>query len=310
MLKWLVVGIGDIAKKRVLPALLADPRSEVVGVVTRDPAKAASYGLRAWQSLDLALRESDATAVYVATPVFLHGPQTMAALNAGRHVLCEKPMAMNYGEACAMQEAAVRNGRKLGIAYYRRMYPKVKRAKELMDAGVIGQPFMGEAVVHEWRDDVETGWRGSAELAGGGPLYDIGSHRIDLLNFFFGKPVRAGGHLSTLHHKIAVEDNATVLVEYESGARGLVDVRWHSHIARDEFRIRGTKGEINLTPLNEAALVSPAGAEQIPAPANLHYPCIADFVAAVLDGTPMGSSGATALLTDWITEQATKTARN
>jgi predicted dehydrogenase len=303
VLKWLVVGIGDITKKRILPALLAEPRSEVVGVVTRDCAKADSYGLRAWQRLDGALRQSDADAVYVATPVFLHGPQTIAALNAGRHVLCEKPMAMHYAEACAMQEAAVRSGRKLGVAYYRRMYPKVKRAKELMDAGVIGQPFMGEAVVHEWRDDVETGWRGSAELAGGGPLYDIGSHRIDLLNFLFGKPVRATGHLSTLHHKIAVEDNATVLVEYENGARGLVDVRWHSRVARDEFRIRGTKGEINLTPLNDAPLVSPAGVEQIPAPANLHYPCIQDFVAAVLDGTPMGSSGATALLTDWVTAE-------
>jgi len=303
VLKWLVVGIGDITKKRVLPAILAEPRSELVGIVTRDPAKARSYGVRAWQSLDAALRESDAEAVYVATPVFLHAPQTMAALSAGRHVLCEKPMAMHYREACSMQETAVRSGRNLGVAYYRRMYPKVKRAKELMEAGAIGQPFMGEAVVHEWRDDVATGWRMSAQLAGGGPIYDIGSHRIDLLNFLFGTPTRASGHLSTLFHEIEVEDNATVLIEYESGARGLVDVRWHSRVARDEFRIRGTKGEINLTPLNEPLLVSPAGLEQIPAPANLHSPCIADFVAAVLDGTPMGSSGATAQLTDWVTEQ-------
>ena len=305
MLKWLVVGIGDITKKRVLPALFDEPRSQVVGIVTRDPAKAEPYAVPSWQSLELALRESDATAVYVATPVFLHMPQTIAALQAGRNVLCEKPVAMNYREACLMQEAAARTGRKLGIAYYRRMYPKVKRAKELMDAGVIGQPFMGEAVVHDWprMDNAADDWRISPEMAGGGPLYDIGSHRIDLMNFLFGTPVRASGHISTLVRKIAVEDNATVLIDYQNGARGLVDVRWHSRITRDEFRVRGTEGEINLTPLNDPLLVSPAGVEQIPAPANLHYPCIADFVSAVLDDAPMGSSGATALLTDWVTEQ-------
>jgi hypothetical protein len=82
-----------------------------------------------------------------------------------------------------------------------------------------------------------------------------------------------------------------------------VDVRWHSRVARDEFRIRGTEGEIDLTPLNDPPLVSPLGKEQIPAPANLHYPCVAEFVSAVLDNSAMRSSGATALWTDWVTEQ-------
>jgi predicted dehydrogenase len=229
----------------------------------------------------------------------------MAALAAGRHVLCEKPMAMNYPEACSMQEAATRNGRQLGIAYYRRMYPKVRRAKELIMSGAIGKPFLAEATSHEWlRDEILlNNWRTSADMAGGGPLYDVASHRIDLMNFLLGTPIRASGHVSTLVHKIDVEDNATVLVEYESGARGTVDVRWHSRLVRDEFRIRGTEGEINLTPLNDALLVSPAGTEQILAPTNLHYPCITEFVSSVLDGTVFGSSGASAMMTDWVTER-------
>lgn len=306
MLKWLVIGIGDITRKRVLPAILSEPRSELAGIVTRDAAKAEAYHVPAWADLESALAACDAEAVYVATPVFLHAEQTMTALKAGRHVLCEKPMAMNYAEACSMQEMAVHCERKLGVAYYRRLYPKVIRAKVLIEAGVIGQPFFAEATSHDWLR--EFGWRVDPQLAGGGPLYDIGSHRIDLMNFLFGTPLRVTGYVSTLIQPIRVEDNATVLLEYQRGQRGLVDVRWHSHIPRDEFRIRGTEGEIDLSPLNEPPLVSPAGVEHIPAPHNLHYPCIADFVSAVLEDTPLQSSGASALLTDWATEQLLKPA--
>ena len=89
-LRWLVIGIGDIAKKRVLPAIVAEPRSRLAGIVTRDPAKAEPYGVPAWTDLDRALAECPADAVYVATPVFLHAPQTIAALRAGRHVALRK----------------------------------------------------------------------------------------------------------------------------------------------------------------------------------------------------------------------------
>src|ERR1035441_6342911 len=94
-------GLRQPAASR-LPAILAEPRSRLAGIVTRDPAKAEPYGVRSWSDLDSALAASDATVVYVATPVFLHAPQTIAALRTGRHVLCEKPMAMNYAEALAM----------------------------------------------------------------------------------------------------------------------------------------------------------------------------------------------------------------
>ncbi|HEY1339170.1 MAG TPA: Gfo/Idh/MocA family oxidoreductase [Bryobacteraceae bacterium] len=305
-LRWLVIGIGDITTKRVLPAILAEPRSSLAGIVTRDPAKAAPYHAPAWTGLDSALRESGADAVYVATPVYLHAPQTIAALHAGCHVLCEKPMALDYAEAAGMQQAAGQSGRTLGIAYYRRMYPKVARARQLMEAGAVGQPVFAEATSHDWFSLAPgfRSWLTDPALSGGGPLRDIASHRIDLMNWLFGKPERVSGHLSTLVHSIAVEDNATVLIDYAGGVRALVDVRWHSRVARDEFRIRGTEGEIDLSPLNGPELVSPAGAESIPAPANLHYPCVADFVSALEEGRPPRSSGATALRAEWVMEQA------
>ncbi len=304
-LTWLLAGIGDISTRRVLPAILASPHSRLAGIVTRDPAKAAPYGVPSWTTLEAALAVCPAEAVYIATPVFVHAAQTIAALRAGRHVLCEKPMALNYQQALTMQQAAEETGRTLGIAYYRRMYPKVARARELLAAGAIGRPVFAEATSHDWfyPAGAARGWLLDPAKSGGGPLYDIACHRIDLMNYLFGRPVRATGFRSTLVHPIAVEDNATVLIEHDSGLRGVVDVRWHSRVARDEFRIRGTEGEMDLTPLNSLALVYPGGAEQLPPAANLHYPCIEDFALAVLEGRQPRSSGATALETEWVLAQ-------
>ena len=95
-IRWIVVGVGDITTKRVLPAILAEPRSLLAGIVTRTPVKAKPYGVPAWTSLEVALAEQECDAVYVASPVILHAPQAIASLRAGRYVLCEKPMAMNY----------------------------------------------------------------------------------------------------------------------------------------------------------------------------------------------------------------------
>jgi 1,5-anhydro-D-fructose reductase (1,5-anhydro-D-mannitol-forming) len=309
MLNWLVVGVGDITTKRVLPAILGEPSSKLAGIVTRDLRKAATYGVPAWNGLEEALAQSAANAVYVATPVFLHAPQTILCLGAAKHVLCEKPMAMNYAEACSMEQAARESGRILGVAYYRRLYPKVNRAKELMESGIIGRPVFAEATSHDWLNPLAShrAWLADPKQAGGGPLYDIASHRIDLMNYLFGTPRRATGQVSTLVQPLAVEDNASVLIDYENGVRAFVDVRWHSRIARDEFRIRGTDGEIDLSPLNGDSLVFPGGSETIPAPENLHYPCVCNFVEAVLDGAPLRSSGTSAMATDWVTERLTVT---
>jgi len=187
--KWLVVGIGEIATKRVLAAIEAESRSDFVSIVTRNAAKAASYGVPAWSDLDRALSESNAGAVYICTPVFLHAQQTMAALLAGRDVLCEKPMATNYPDALQIQRTAESTGRILGTAYYRRMYPKVCGAKELIAAGAIGRPFLAEATSHGWScpEEGERSWLGDPILAGAGPLFDVACHRIDLMNYFFGR---------------------------------------------------------------------------------------------------------------------------
>lgn len=308
MLTWLVIGIGDITTRRVLPAILAEERSQLAGIVTRDPAKAAPYGVPAFTTLEAALRESEAAAVYVASPVFLHAPQSIAALTAHRHVLCEKPLAMNLAEAERMVAQAYESHRTLGVAYYRRSYPKIHRAMELIRRGVIGQPVLAWATCHTElpATKLHRPWLLDPAQGGGGPLFDIACHRIDILNFLFGEPERVTGQLSNVVHALEVEDSATVMIDYKNKLRAIVDVRWHSRIERDEFRIIGTEGEMALTPLNGPGLVYPGGQENLPPHSNVHYPCVKNFVNAVLDGAPLLSSGGTALWADWVTAQAVR----
>jgi predicted dehydrogenase len=312
MLNWLVIGIGDIARKRVLPAILAEPRSRLYALLTRDPRKAEAYpGALVFSSLDEALLDPAIDAVYIASPVALHAKQTIASLRAGKHVLCEKPVALNYTQAEQMAGAASESGRVCGIAYYRRLYPKLVRAKELIAEGTIGRPVLVEANYHGWLESPERGWLKDPALAGGGPLYDVGSHRIDACNFLFGKPVRAMGLLSNALHELAVEDSATALIGYAGGVHAVVDVRWNSRIQRDQFRIAGVEGEISLDPLNGPALrvlASDGGLreEQLPAHANVHYPAVENFVSAVLSGAPPMCPIEEAIWTDWVTEQVMK----
>jgi predicted dehydrogenase len=214
---------------------------------------------------------------------------------------------MNLAQATEMTAEARRLNRVLGVSFYRRFYPKLLKAKELMDTGAIGRPVLAELSNHGWfTPEVlpHRAWLFDPAMAGGGPLFDVGSHRLDVLNLLFGKPRSVRALLANLVHHYAVEDAATVIVEYENGASGVVDVRWHSHEPRDECRIVGTDGEIRMTPLNGPSLEWPGGRAELPVHANPHFPCIENFVSAVLNGERLKSSGESAAWTDWITEQA------
>jgi len=311
MINWVVIGIGDITTRRVIPAIQAEERSRLYGIVSRDQSKGKQFADLVWTDLDAALTDPAIDAVYVGTPVALHARQTVASLAAAKHVLCEKPVAMNYDEASRMVQAGRASGKVFGVAYYRRMYPKVQRAIQLIEQGAIGRPVLVEANHHSElpAQGAFRSWLLDPQLAGGGPLFDVASHRIDLFNYLFGKPVRVMAQLSNVIHHVPVEDNATVLIDYANGVRGIVDVRWHSKVTRDQFRIVGTDGEINLDPLSGPEIVYPGSRELLPPHDNIHFPCIQNFVSAVLDGAPLVSSGESAIWTDWITAKALESVR-
>ena len=131
------------------------------------------------------------------------------------------------------------------------------------------------------------------------------------MNFLFGQPKRATGLLSNAVHPMAVEDSATVLIKFDGGIHGVVDVRWNSHIARDQFRIIGTDGEINLDPLNGPELRVDGRVENLPPHANLHYPVVENFVSAVLAGSPerLACPADQGIWVDWVIEQVKEAQR-
>jgi len=314
---WVVAGIGDIARKRVIPAIQSVPRSRLYGFITRDAAKTAAYpGTRAWSSVEEAMADPGVDAVYIALPVALHAVAAIAALREGKHVLCEKPMAMDFAEAQLMVAEGQSSGRLFGVSYYRRLYPKLLRAKQLIAEGAIGRPLLAEANCHNWLEIAGREWLADPALSGGGPLYDIASHRIDAMNFLFGKPDRASGLLSNAVHRIAVEDSATVLMQFAGGVHGVVDVRWNSRVARDQFRIIGENGEINLDPLNSPELrlrsefPSVDRIEILPPHANPHFPIVDKFVDAILGNDPalLACPAEQAAWTDWVIEQVVSAA--
>ena len=306
-IRWVVAGVGDIARRRVIPAIQAEGRSTLYGLVTRNPARAEEYpGVKTWPTVEEAVQDSAVDAVYLSLPVALHADAVIAALRAGKHVLCEKPMAMNDAEAGRMVAEARASGRVFGVSYYRRLYPKLLRARRLITAGAIGQPLLVEANCHSWLPEAERGWLRDPAMAGGGPLYDIASHRIDAMNFLFGKPQQAFGILSNAVHSLKVEDSATALIRYEGGVHGYVDVRWNSRISRDQFRVIGVEGEMGLDALNGPELRVAGRVEMLPAHGNVHYPLVLNFAGAVAAGAPsmVACDGEQARWVDWVIEQA------
>jgi predicted dehydrogenase len=293
--RWGLIGCGDIARKRVAPALSESPHSELVAVsrANRDLLDefADAFGVpnrvADWREV---AASDDIDAVYIATPVNLHAAQTIAAAESGKHVLCEKPMAMNVAECERMIAAADANGVKLGIAYYRHFYPVVRRMKELIDSGEIGKPVVAQVNAFEWFNPSQSNpraWLLNPVISGGGPMFDFGCHRIQLLLHLLGpiKTVRAVRATALFQRE--VEDTASASFEFTCGAIANVTVSHAVMEPRDSVTIWGSEGSIATEVLNEGRLVVRTRDKErfeIHEPArNIHQPLIQDFIRAVID---------------------------
>ncbi|MCD6359546.1 MAG: Gfo/Idh/MocA family oxidoreductase, partial [Armatimonadetes bacterium] len=204
-LKWAIIGCGDIAYKRVAPAMVEDPNSELVALFSNTLERAEQmreeFGARrAYSDLAECLADDEVDAVYLASPHPRHLEETVAAAEAGKHVLSEKPMAVTAEECRGMIDACRDNGVALAVAYYRRWYPKAREMKRLIDDGAVGRPIRAHIMIGG-RWTLERGhwkyWRVGAE-AGGGALMDVGSHRLDLICYWLGEPRRVAGLTSRL----------------------------------------------------------------------------------------------------------------
>ena len=241
-------------------------------------------------SLGAALQAVEADAVVVITPPDLHAEQCLEAVTAGKHVLVEKPMALTALESEQMETICKGAQVKLGVAYYRRVYPVVARMKKLIEQGPIGTPLSASAVTSSPFPfaPVDDGyWRARPELGGGGALMDIGSHRIDLFLDLFGPCKRVESFCDTVSADYETEDVASVLMQFDKGAHGLLQCFFGTSNEWDSFTVLGSDGRLSVDPLNKGLLVIEKGSdrrsESLPPAENLHAPLIEDFSSAVLD---------------------------
>jgi predicted dehydrogenase len=308
------MGCGDIARKRVADALIDAPDSQLFAACRRDAQKlrafAAEYGIeRTYTSGDDLLRDPEIDAVYIATPPRYHLPQTLAAAAAGKHVLVEKPMALSTAECRQMVDACRAANVRLGVAYYRRFYPIVRRMKEILTSGEIGRPmFIAAATSTSMQPDEEGAWRLVPAESGGGSLMDIGSHRLNLFLDLFGPVADVAAACDTLAGSYAAEDCATLLLRFESGAHGSLHCLFNTSADLDDFCIVGTKGRMQANPLNGGELVIDQGnterVEDRPPPANLHSPLVVDFVQAIRERRDPVVTGEEGLRVNQVMERA------
>jgi predicted dehydrogenase len=278
----------------VAPALIDSPSCDIVAVSRGRPELAAAFaadiGARRWYSRWQELvADPDVDCVYVATPVDVHAEQTIAAAEAGKHVVCEKPMAMTTAECDRMIAACRAHHVRLGIAYYRHFYPVILRVKALLESGDIGQPVFAQVNAFEYFDpapDHPRRWLLDPARAGGGPMMDFGCHRLEVLMHLFGAVRRTAAVTANVVFDRAVEDTAAVLLQFEGGPCAAVTVTHAAEERQDTLQVFGTRGSVHVEELNAGSLRIRTGnqsrVESHPPAANIHRPLIDDFVEALL----------------------------
>lgn len=273
MLKVGIIGAGSIARNAHVPGYRAQKDAEITSVCDVVPGRAAAFAQefqipRAYDSYQEMLSKEKLDVVSVCTPNAAHHDTTIAALNAGLHVLCEKPIAMNLAEAREMVATAHRQKRVLQIGLHWRFTSEAQMLKRLIDAGELGQIYYGEATCLRRRGIPSWGVFTQKELQGGGALIDIGVHTLDHTMWLMGNPrpvsvvgatYAAFGKRDDVFNiwgkwdtaKFNVEDMGIGFVRFANGATLILRASWAANIEKEfsETRVLGTEGGAFMRPL-------------------------------------------------------------
>ncbi len=257
-------GAGSIAIYRHAPEITSHPCGEVVAIydpiAERAEWLAEECGAKVVATEQALLKRTDVDAIVVATPNRHHARLTIAALEAGKHVLCEKPMATSLEDARAMIDTAEKTGKKLMIGHNQRLMPPHVKAKALLEEGVIGDVLsfrtsFGHGGPETWsQDNGPHTWFFKKEEAFVGSMGDLGVHKTDLIRWLLGTEVaEAAAFVDTLAKRnekdelITVDDNAVCILRMADGSMGQLTASWTYGAGEDNITvIYGTKGQMVL----------------------------------------------------------------
>ena len=283
-----IIGCGDIARARFFPAVARYPGFELVGMQSRTAALCAplaqQYGGKVHADLESLLGAPDVQAVVIATPHPTHADLAVRCLEAGKHVLCEKPMATSLADAKRIEKAAAESRRVFMALPFDRS-PAVEEAKRLIAAGAIGRVSMADAALAH-RGPRHAPWFFDREKAHWGALADLGVYLISQLTYLFGPAAKVMGKVDTIFPerkdegerpiRATVDDNAAAILELPQGILGAIRANWcspsdHRNVIC-QTRIHGTTGMIfiNLASATDRLVVfSPE--REVPGAAPIEY---------------------------------------
>lgn len=259
-----MAGCGAITQRRHAPEYAANPDVEIAGFydydLTRAQQLAALYGGRAYPTYEEMVQDETIDAISICTPNSLHAEMGVAALKAGKHVLCEKPMAQSLEEAKMMLEAEKESGRILMLGHNQRLIPAHLKAKEIYESGMLGKALFYQCNFkhsgpENWSvDSTANTWFFDKSRAHFGVMGDLGAHKIDLIRFITGEEIeRVFATMMTLDKRgadgnlIDLEDNVICQFRMNSGMPGIMHFSWTNYGQEDNSTlISGEKGVMKI----------------------------------------------------------------
>ncbi|MFD0829264.1 Gfo/Idh/MocA family protein [Neobacillus sp. M.A.Huq-85] len=305
-----IIGTGGIAVTRHIPTFLQlSETTTIVGVYDVDHARAEQIAsqfnsFKVYRSYQEMLGDVDA--IVICTPNKFHAEITIAALEAGKHVLCEKPMALTVAECQQMESAAKKSGKVLAVAYHYRFMKEALAAKNIIEAGEIGNPLVVRVQALRRRKVPGWGVFTNKELQGGGSLIDYGCHLLDLALWLMGdvEPIEVSGTVynalsktagqvnqwgSFDHQTFNVDDHVSAYIKFANGASMLFETSWSNNIKEDvveNVSISGDKGGLEVFPLRlnyaKHGMLFNSQAVWIPGEDKPDRPQAENFIAACL----------------------------
>lgn len=315
-IRWGIIGCGDVTEVKSGPGFQKARGSQLVAVMRRNGALAADYakrhGVPRWYDDARALvADPGVDAIYVATPPGAHLDGALLAAAAGKPCYMEKPMARHAPECDAMIAAFAAAKQKLFVAYYRREMPRFLKVRDLLAAGALGRltsiNYRLATSTPANADPANNAWRVDAANAGGGLLLDVGSHLLDLLDFFCGPLDHIHGDATRLASAAAVEDVVTMIFRTADGVPGAASWNFSSQVKEDALEFTGTAGRLSLSVFGTEPLrlETARGVEhfEVPTPAHVAQPLIQTIVDELLGRGTCPSTGESARRTSVVMDR-------
>ncbi len=247
-LGWGIVGLGRIAGTEIAPAITASASGTLASVVSRDQGRAEAFAREhdaatAFDDYAKMLTDPAVQAVYIATPNAQHAEQVIAAARAGKHVLCDKPLAVTVADAQRCVEECGLAGVGLGSTFQTRFYDGMAEAAALVRDGGIGRVVTAEAQIGT-RGNLPKGWRTDPALAGMGTLNNIGVHALDILRYLTGSEVADVAAMAGSEPGFEVDTTDLVLLRFRNGTLAQMTASQAVPWPRDDIALYGTEGRV------------------------------------------------------------------